>query len=75
MYGFKVTGGVVTAIITDLAPAPAELLQAIRCACKTMKCTNCSCAKRGLTCSIHCKCEAQCQNASNQTDDNDDILE
>ena len=65
-YGFKVQDKSVIPIITDMAPTPPELLLNIRCSCKTSKtlCASCSCAKKGIFCSIHCKCEAQCQNAA-----------
>ena len=66
-YGYRVEENSVIPVITDKAPAPAELLVDIRCSCMTSKhlCASCSCSKKGLSCSIHCKCQLQCENSSN----------
>jgi hypothetical protein len=63
-YGFKLEAGSVVPIMTDMAPAPSDLLREIRCSCKSRKklCVSCSCAKKRLPCSIHCKCEGHCEN-------------
>lgn len=63
-YGFKLEAGSMVPIITDMAPAPSDLLREIRCSCKNSKklCASCSCAKKRLPCSIHYKCEDQCEN-------------
>jgi hypothetical protein len=65
-YGYAVEQGSVTAIITDKSAAPPELLLNIRCQCKssTRLCSSCSCSKKGIPCSIHCKCEGHCLNSS-----------
>ena len=63
-YGFNIENGSVVPVITDIEPAPPDLLQDIRCSCKSTKrqCVSCSCARKGMPCSIHCKCSAQCEN-------------
>ncbi len=62
-FGFRVNDNAVVPIITDMAAAPQELLLYIRCSCRTSRqlCASCSCSKKGIACSVHCKCEAQCQ--------------
>jgi len=58
-WGWKVSGNVLTPIMTDESPGPPDLLNAIRCKCKmTSKnpCgTNlCSCMKNGIHCISAC---------------------
>lgn len=63
-FGFNIENGSVVPIVTDIEPAPPHLLQDIRCSCKSSKrlCVSCNCARKGMACSIHCKCGAQCEN-------------
>jgi len=62
--GFVVKNGELQPIITDMKPAPPELLQVIRCSCckGEQLCLSCSCSKKRLPCSIHCKCGGECEN-------------
>ena len=50
-YGFKCINGRLRAIITEVDPAPLELLKTISCNCAT-ECADrkCSCRKNGLKC-------------------------
>ena len=68
-YGFSINKGSVVPIMNDQPAAPKELLQCIRCSCKTSTplCKTCGCVKAGLSCSVHCACEAQCQNSQSET--------
>ena len=63
-HGFSVEGGKIYPILTDLEAAPPELLQFIKCSCKSTRnlCSSCNCSKKRLPCSVHCKCEGVCQN-------------
>jgi len=75
-WGWKLSSGKLFPVYMDKAPAPSELLQIVRCSCKSdcssMKCT---CKKNGLDCSPACKeCKgASCSNTRIETrqDDND----
>ncbi len=64
-------------ILTELPPAPSDLLKVIKCSC-TGTCDNlrCSCRKNGIQCSIACKnCKGlTCKNAqqSHECDSEDD---
>jgi len=58
-WGWKMEGGRLTPIATDLEPAPSDLLKVIRCNCKSSvanQCfTNlCTCRKNGLHCITAC---------------------
>jgi len=58
-WGWKMEGGRLTPIATDLEPAPSDLLKVIRCNCKSLvtnQClTNlCTCRKNGLHCITAC---------------------
>ena len=65
-FGFTFKNGELKPVITDKKPAPPELLDEIRCSCSKgeLLCTSCSCRKRRLPCSIHCKCGGECENAA-----------
>lgn len=65
-YGFQAVNNTIIPIITDQSAAPANLLKEIRCSCSaaTQLCSNCSCYKKRIPCSIHCKCRGRCQNPS-----------
>ena len=65
------------AVMTDLPPAPDELLRVIRCNCTTDRSTaRCSCRKHSLECSTACgQCRGiGCSNTdiSDEDDDDDD---
>ena len=64
-YGYYVEGTSVIPKITDMPPAPPVLLSYIRCSCSksVQLCASCSCSKKGISCSVHCKCQAMCANA------------
>ena len=65
-YGFQTVNSIVTPVITDKCAAPENLLKEINCSCSTSSrlCTNCSCSKKRIPCSIHCKCKGFCSNPS-----------
>ena len=79
-WGWKVTESGFVPILTDLPPAPAELLKIIRCDCTT-DCSSghCTCRKNGMKCTLacgHCQGSA-CTNASAmlvEEEDSDDEL-
>ena len=58
-WGWKEKNGVMEPVKTDIEPAPAWLLQVIRCNCKTdtrhpCGTRSCSCRKNGLSCVAAC---------------------
>jgi hypothetical protein len=66
-FGFKLTKDRnLVPIISNKPSAPEEVLKDIRCSCckGDSLCTSCSCFKRRLLCTIHCKCQGECSNAS-----------
>ena len=76
-YGFKrcTDDNGYEPVITDIPPAPPELLRDVRCACKSSKalCSQCSCRKYGIACTAYCKCNGDCLNT--MTENGDDNLE
>ena len=54
-WGWKECDGMFFPVQTDLPPAPQELLQVIRCSCKT-DCSSlrCTCKKHNIECSVAC---------------------
>ncbi len=72
-YGFYIENGSTIPLITDLPPAPNDLLKSLRCSCKSSKklCASCGCTKAGLTCSTYCACEGNCENGLVTTTDHD----
>ena len=73
--GKKVMRGLIP-VQTDLPPAPQELLQVIRCSCKT-DCSSlrCTCKKHDIECSVACSnCKGSgCANSfQTECDDDDD---
>ena len=62
-------------VLTDMPPAPAELLKIIRCNCTTDCATaRCTCKKHGMKCSMacgHCR-GSSCSNANAFIEDEDD---
>ena len=77
-WGWKVYQNFFAPIMTDLEPAPKELLNFVRCNCKTTSQNTCGtnpCQKNGLTCVDACgDCRGEsCNNSSVETeDDNED---
>ena len=79
-WGWRLSNGSYEPIMTDLNPAPDNILRFIRCNCKSLKkspcSTNvCSCRKQGLVCVSACgDCHGvNCQNCENEVDmENDD---
>ena len=67
MWGWKLNESGYSPILTDLPPAPAELLKIIRCDC-TQDCSSarCSCRKNAMKCTLACgHCQGSgCTNAS-----------
>lgn len=66
-WGWKVCEERMVPLTTDLEPAPRELLEIIKCSCRT-GCSNlrCSCRKNGLPCTFGCgECKGVCSNISN----------
>ena len=80
-WGWKLDGGALIPIMTDLDAAPERLLKFVRCKCKlTSKnpCGSnvCSCRKNGLKCVTACgDCQGEnCKN-SEEVEENDSIDE
>ena len=76
-WGWKISGGTLLPIMTDLQPAPKKFLDVIRCGCKSGCDTKrCSCRKHGLDCSAACsECRGMCANAHNDIgSDSDDYV-
>lgn len=72
-WGWHVSDGKMMPIMTDLPAAPQELLEIIRCNCKsgchTMRCT---CKKNGMDCSMACgECRGVCANLTTTTVESD----
>ena len=63
-WGWKKDGTSFVPIKTEMDCAPSEVLNFIRCKCKT-SCTSklCSCKKHGLSCVLACShCRGECEN-------------
>ena len=76
-WGWKKSDGKLMPVLTDLPPAPDELLKMIRCNCHT-DCSSmgCTCKKHNVKCSPACgNCRGSgCTNSNNPThEDEDDI--
>ena len=65
-WGWRLDNSRLVPFATEYPPAPANLLNIIRCKCKT-NCDSrrCSCRKHGLDCSVACtECRGQsCSNS------------
>ncbi len=75
IYGWQETNNRFTAIMTNLPPAPSQLLSAIRCGCKGVCDTRrCNCKLAGLRCTTACKnCDnSTCKNYNILEEDDDD---
>ena len=81
-WGWKMKNGVFAPVMTDLDPAPEELLKFVQCKCKVMSkspCSTklCSCLKHGRTCVTACSgcCGTECSNVSEATPDEEEWQE
>ncbi len=55
-WGWKVREGVLVPIMTDIEPAPSNILKIIKCGCQgTCSSLRCSCKKNWIECSAACK--------------------
>lgn len=72
-WGWYIKASRYLPVLTDKAAAPVELLEFIRCNCKSGCGTrHCSCRKNGLDCSPACgQCRGSCSNSSNLEDDDE----
>ena len=67
-HGFQRNAdGQLIPIITDKPSAPTYLLQNMKCSCEKpnwtgLLCAGCSCCKAGLSCTLLCKCDGNCEN-------------
>ena len=74
-WGWKEANSLLLPVTTDLPPAPSNLLEMIRCNCKTgCNTLRCSCLKNGLECTSACgNCEGlSCSNAGAKVEFVDD---
>ena len=76
-WGWKVTGSNLTPIMTNKDVAPQDLLEMIRCSCKTGCSTmRCSCRKAGLDCSPACgECRGIRTNMTVLSDGTDSLVD
>lgn len=72
-WGWKVVNRQMLPVLTDIAPAPQELLEIIRCHCKSgCNTMRCSCRKNGMDCSTACgECRGVCSNLSASVTDSE----
>ena len=77
-WGWSLTENGYNPIMTDLSPAPEDLLKVVRCNCTT-DCGNarCSCQKHGLKCTLACgQCRGSaCSNAGIAMIEDEDQLD
>ncbi len=60
-WGWKIINGKLLAVLTDLSPAPENILRMIRCNCSAdCGTTRCTCRKHNLLCSSAC---GQCRDS------------
>ena len=73
-WGWYEQGGKYLPVLTDKEPAPIELLEVVRCNCKTGCSTRkCTCKKHGLDCSTGCgECRGVCTNSTSLDEDETD---
>lgn len=76
-WDWKVTGSNLTPIMTNKDVAPQDLLEMVRCSCKTGCSTmRCSCRKAGLDCSAACgECRGICTNMTALSDGTDSLVD
>ena len=69
-WGWILKDSMLYPVLTDLPPAPVDILKVIKCSCMG-GCDNmrCSCRKNGMLCTTSCKnCKGiSCQNCENGT--------
>ena len=66
---YKDKDGKVKPVTSEILPAPAAIIEMIRCQCKTDCSSNrCSCRSMDLTCTDLCQCSTQCQNDEDSQD-------
>lgn len=72
-WGWKINEEKMVPFLTDKPPAPQELLQCIRCSCKTgCYSFRCTCRRNGLDCSFACsECRGVCSNTQTLSPDTD----
>ena len=74
-WGWKKNDDKLMPLLTDLSPAPSELLKIIRCNCQTdFSSTRCTCKKHNVKCSVACgNCRGSgCTNSEVPESDDDD---
>jgi len=74
-WGWKKNDDKLMPLLTDLSPAPSELLKIIRCNCQTdCSSTRCTCKKHNVKCSVACgNCRGSgCTNSEVPESDDDD---
>jgi hypothetical protein len=75
-WGWKESDGGIITVLTDLPPAPPDLLQIIGCSCRT-DCSSlkCTCKKHGIECSVacsNCKGSGFANSFNSECDDDED---
>lgn len=75
-WGWKDRNGTLYPVMTDLPPAPPQLLKIVKCSCRS-NCTSarCTCVRNGMSCTLACKtCQgAECDNSPKSEDLIDDL--
>ena len=74
-WGWTLTETGLCPTMTEMAPAPSELLKLIRCSCATdCASARCTCRKHGMKCSTACgQCRGTlCSNANAVMEDRDE---
>lgn len=81
-WGWKLEGNKLVPLMTDLTPAPENLLKFVRCKCKLTSrnpcgTNTCSCRKNGLKCVSACgDCRGEgCYNAEDASFEENDVLD
>lgn len=77
-YGWTERNCILRPVVTNLPPAPSDILSNIRCGCKgDCNSNRCSCFKAGLKCTLACKVCAgnSCSNHPPNDDDDSDFEE
>ena len=74
-WGWTLTESGLGPTMTEMTPAPPELLKMIRCSCATdCGSARCTCRKHGMKCSTACgHCQgSSCSNANTVVEDEED---
>ena len=65
-YGWCNTDGRLTAVVSDVKPAPEAVVELVRCKCIGGRCHGrCSCFTAGMVCTQMCRCDAHPDNCDN----------